>query len=80
MSEDGVRGRCVFWMQIGFMREQAVVDTDLSLPALKEMACQFVDRKRIVVVVFAGPHSPAHDGANLAQNPRGVWMAVQEKE
>ncbi|XP_076463792.1 serine/threonine-protein kinase D1-like [Babylonia areolata] len=45
MSEDGARGRCVFWMQIGFMREQAVVDSVMSLPALKEMACQFVDRK-----------------------------------
>lgn len=38
-------GRCIFWMQIGFMREQAVADSDMTLQALKEMACQFVDRK-----------------------------------
>lgn len=44
MSEEG-KGRCTFWMQIGFMREQAVCDGDITLPALKDLACQFVDRK-----------------------------------
>lgn len=27
------------------MREQVVCETDIALPALKELACQFVDRK-----------------------------------
>lgn len=45
MSEELGKGRCTFWMQIGFMREQVVCETDIALPALKELACQFVDRK-----------------------------------
>ncbi|KAL8618364.1 hypothetical protein ACOMHN_047436 [Nucella lapillus] len=45
MSEEQMKGRCIFWMQVGFMREQAVVDHDMTIAALKEMACQFVDRK-----------------------------------
>ncbi|XP_076443092.1 serine/threonine-protein kinase D1-like isoform X2 [Babylonia areolata] len=45
MSEEQVKGRCIFWMQIGFMREQAVAEPDMTIAALKEVACQFVDRK-----------------------------------
>lgn len=58
MEEGSFRGgRCIFWMQIGFMREQAVADSDMTLQALKEMACQFVDRKVSESCVFLSAYS-----------------------
>lgn len=40
-----VRGRIMFYMQIGLLREPVYIETDLTIAVLHELACDFVDRK-----------------------------------
>ena len=44
LNEEYRRNRCPVWIQLGLMREQIIVDPDISLPGLKEVACRFVDQ------------------------------------
>ncbi|BFZ11781.1 hypothetical protein BsWGS_14820 [Bradybaena similaris] len=39
------RGRIIFYMQIGLMRDAVCLDTELTMPLLYELACAFVDRQ-----------------------------------
>ena len=44
-SFNNSRGRFTFFMQIGLMREPIYLETELSMAALNDLACSFVDRK-----------------------------------